>query len=234
MAWILLRTTPEPPRPFRRRACRRDSRRRLALTGARANSMRTKAWRSRHSSALTGNAVALTLLSLDLNDYFTARLSQASGAGELTRSIREREAVLDFHVYGRLCGDDAVAGSIATVCAVALGGLLLLLRQSAKLCLDSVSTRRGASARLQPDVVYEAPKRHTLVSRVRLLSRPVFHARLQTGGLRSPEDLTEGCVSGSALPGRERCSIVRRLPGCMRYARPHSEHEASPGLLPAP
>ena len=124
-----IRTAAEPARAFRRR---RLSARWQALPGSgnvRANSTSTGT-NARQSGllVLTGNAVALTLLSLDLNAYFTAEsVATSSDTGDLAQFNRERQAVLDLHVVDGLCSDDIGGGSAAAVYAVALGRVALLL-----------------------------------------------------------------------------------------------------------
>ncbi|MGH9928881.1 MAG: DUF2339 domain-containing protein [Pyrinomonadaceae bacterium] len=89
--------------------------------------------------ALTGNAVALTLLSLDLNDYFAARLSQ-SGAAQTglhapIESARQFSISALWTVYA---ATTLALGVLRRFALLRWGGLLLLLAAIGKVvALDS-------------------------------------------------------------------------------------------------
>jgi uncharacterized membrane protein len=89
--------------------------------------------------ALTGNAVALTLLSLDLNDYFTARLSQGSVAqtavGESIENARQFSISALWTVYATTT---LALGVLRRFALLRWGGLLVLLVALGKVvALDS-------------------------------------------------------------------------------------------------
>jgi uncharacterized membrane protein len=78
--------------------------------------------------ALTGNAVALTLLSLDLNDYFAARLSQSGVVLIGLYSPLENARQFSISALWTLYATTMVAlGVLRRFALLRLGGLLLLL-----------------------------------------------------------------------------------------------------------
>ncbi|HEV7681569.1 MAG TPA: DUF2339 domain-containing protein [Pyrinomonadaceae bacterium] len=78
--------------------------------------------------ALTGNAVALTLLSLDLNDFFVARLSQSSVAGAALQASIESSRQFSMSALWTLYAATTLAlGVLRRFALLRVGGLLLLM-----------------------------------------------------------------------------------------------------------
>jgi uncharacterized membrane protein len=90
--------------------------------------------------ALTGNAVALTLLSLDINDYFTARLSQGGAAQADLHARIENARQFSISVLWTLYAATTLTlGLLRRSALLRWGGLLLLLAAIGKvIVLDSV------------------------------------------------------------------------------------------------
>jgi uncharacterized membrane protein len=90
--------------------------------------------------ALTGNAVALTLLSLDMNDYFAARLSRSGGAQTDLQGRIENARQFSISVLWTLYAATTLAlGVLRRFALLRWGGLLLLLAAIIKVVtLDSV------------------------------------------------------------------------------------------------
>jgi len=88
---------------------------------------------------LTGNAVALTLLSLDLNDYFTARLSQSGAAqGGLQGPIENARQFSISALWTLYAATVLALGVLRRSALLRWGGLLLLLAAIGKVfALDS-------------------------------------------------------------------------------------------------
>jgi uncharacterized membrane protein len=83
--------------------------------------------------ALTGNAVALTLLSLDLNEFFVARLSQTSVAGTaLYMSIESSRQFSISALWTLYAATTLALGVLRRFALLRVGGLLLLLTAIAK------------------------------------------------------------------------------------------------------
>ncbi len=89
--------------------------------------------------ALTGNAVALTLLSLDVNDYFAARLSQSGAAQTDLYGRIENAREFSISVLWTLYAATTLAlGVLRRLALLRWGGLLLLLAAIGKVViLDS-------------------------------------------------------------------------------------------------
>jgi uncharacterized membrane protein len=90
--------------------------------------------------ALTGNAVALTLLSLDMNDYFAARLSRSGGVQADLQGRIENARQFSISVLWTLYAATTLAlGVLRRFALLRWGGLLLLLAAISKVViLDSV------------------------------------------------------------------------------------------------
>jgi uncharacterized membrane protein len=90
--------------------------------------------------ALTGNAVALTLLSLDMNDYFAARLSRSGGAQADLQGRIENARQFSISVLWTLYAATTLAlGVLRRFALLRWGGLLLLLAAIIKVVtFDSV------------------------------------------------------------------------------------------------
>ena len=89
--------------------------------------------------ALTGNAVALTLLSLDLNDYFAARLPQSGVALTIFHSPLENARQFSISALWTLYAATTLAlGVLRRFALLRWGGLLLLLAAIGKVvAIDS-------------------------------------------------------------------------------------------------
>jgi len=89
---------------------------------------------------LTGNAVALTLLSLDMNDYFAARLSQGGAAQADLHARIENARQFSISVLWTLYAATTLAlGVLRRFALLRWGGLLLLLAAIIKIvAVDSV------------------------------------------------------------------------------------------------
>src|SRR5258706_5441737 len=89
--------------------------------------------------ALTGNAVALTLLSLDLNDYFAARLSQSGAAQADLQGRIENARQFSISVLWTLYAVTTLAlGVLRRFAPLRWGGLLFLLAGLSKIvAIDS-------------------------------------------------------------------------------------------------
>jgi uncharacterized membrane protein len=82
---------------------------------------------------LTGNAVALALLSLDINDYFAARLSQSGGAQADVLARIENSRQFSISVLWTLYAATTLAlGLLRRSALLRWGGLLLLLAAISK------------------------------------------------------------------------------------------------------
>ena len=88
---------------------------------------------------LTGNAVALTLLSLDMNDYFTARLSQSGAAQSSLRGPIENARQFSISTLWTVYAATTLAlGVLRRSSLLRWGGLVLLLAAIGKVvALDS-------------------------------------------------------------------------------------------------
>lgn len=87
---------------------------------------------------LTGNAVALTLLSVDLNDYFTARLSNSADLTNLNAQIENARQFSISVVWTLYAATMLVLGLLRRSRLLRWGGLLVLLTAIGKVVvLDS-------------------------------------------------------------------------------------------------
>jgi uncharacterized membrane protein len=88
--------------------------------------------------ALTGNAVALTLLSLDMNDYFAARLSQNATHADLYARIENGRQFSITVLWALYAATTLALGVLRRFALLRWGGLLLLLAAIGKvISLDS-------------------------------------------------------------------------------------------------
>ena len=77
--------------------------------------------------ALAGNALALTLLSLDVNDYFNARLGGAAGVAADVRGRTDNARLFSFTALWAFYGATALAlGLLRRITLLRFGALLLL------------------------------------------------------------------------------------------------------------
>ena len=157
------------------------------------------------SFALTGNALALTLLSLDINDYFLMR--ESNSGDKLTRAIRKHETVLDLGAVDALCSDDVGHGTAAALYIVALG----------RIVVAAGDDRQSSGFRLR----FYAASWHLPIFNQTFMAYALLVAALAFGAWlyrRAPvadevEQTCDGSASSSARPtcSRSRPSALKSL-----------------------